>query len=154
MAHASTNDPDPQPSPPVGKLRRTIGPLGISIEAWTGTSWLPLKVLSVYEHWMDPMAGPGHLIIDLRVEAMEVDLENPPAPQVEAMPETAQQRAARMALELVAGAAAGALQDLGEMKRFHPPSKRGSTYTKHLDSLESRLNAIEKEAREALDNVR
>lgn len=42
------------------------------------------------------------------------------------------------------------MQDLDEMKRFHPPSRRGSNYTRALQSLERRLAALEAEAREAL----
>lgn len=43
------------------------------------------------------------------------------------------------------------MQDIEVMERFHPPSKRGSSYQRALDSLKSRLLAVEAEAREALD---
>ena len=71
------------------------------------------------------------------------------APQTTPLPTTA-----RIALELAAGAAAGAIEDLDQMKRFHPPSKRGTNYTRHLESLERRLAAIESGAREALAHGR
>lgn len=63
-------------APRVGQMRRAISRDGVSLEAWTGAEWLQLKVLSMQERWMDPMAAPGCLIIDLRVEALDVDLEN------------------------------------------------------------------------------
>lgn len=63
------------PSP--GRLRRTISRNGVALEAWTGTSWLPLKIISMQEHWADPIARPGHLIVEVRAEVMDVDLDNP-----------------------------------------------------------------------------
>ena len=73
------SDQQPAPAAPrVGQMRRTISRSGVALEAWTGAEWLRLKVLSMQEHWADPMAAPGCLIIDLRVEALDVDLDNPP----------------------------------------------------------------------------
>ena len=60
------------------------------------------------------------------------------------------ERRLEMALELFASAANGAAVDLDTMKHFHPPSKRGSNYTRALESLERRLAALEVEAREVL----
>ena len=65
-------------APSLGRLRRTISREGVALEAWTGTSWLPLKVISMQEYWADPMARPGHLIVEVRAEVADVDLENPP----------------------------------------------------------------------------
>lgn len=56
-----------------------------------------------------------------------------------------------MALELLTGALAGAMADLDTMKAAHPASKRGSRYTRALQSLEQRLAGGEAEAREALN---
>jgi hypothetical protein len=61
------------------------------------------------------------------------------------------QRRLEMAIESLGGVVAGAMQDIEVMERFYPPSKRGSSYQRALDSLKSRLLAVEAEAREALD---
>jgi hypothetical protein len=46
-------------------------------------------------------------------------------------------------LELLASIVKGAMEDLELMKLHHPPSKRGSNYTRALGSLERRLAALE-----------
>lgn len=45
----------------------------------------------------------------------------------------------RITLEWLGGVLSGMAEDLDAMKRFHPPSKRGSNYTRALESLERRL---------------
>ena len=60
------------------------------------------------------------------------------------------ERRIEMVLQLLVGTLAGAMEDLDEMKRAHPPSKRGSKYTRALESLEFRLSNGEADAREAL----
>jgi hypothetical protein len=63
---------------------------------------------------------------------------------------TTRDRRLEMALELLRGIVSGSLSDLDQMKRFHPPSKRGSNYTRNLESLEARLAAADREIQEAL----
>ncbi len=62
--------------------------------------------------------------------------------------QVARERRLEMALELVASVLRGAQEDLDGMKRHHAPSKRGSNYTRFLESLERRLATAEQEARD------
>jgi hypothetical protein len=58
-------------APLVGQMRYVIHyAFGTPLEAWTGEKWIELKVISMQESYFDPMARPGHMILDMRVEAI------------------------------------------------------------------------------------
>lgn len=67
--------------------------------------------------------------------------------------EVTRERRLQMAIEAFAGITAGMRQDLDVMKRWHAPSKRGSNYTRALESLESRLAHLEDEAFEVMEQI-
>jgi hypothetical protein len=55
-----------------------------------------------------------------------------------------------ISLELIAGIEGGLEQDIAELERWWPKSKRGSNATRAFSSLISRARFAAKEAREAL----
>jgi hypothetical protein len=62
----------------------------------------------------------------------------------------ARERRLEMTIEHMAAIVRGCMDDLDKMKHFHAPSKRGANYTRHLESLESRLVCVEQGLSEAL----
>lgn len=68
----------------------------------------------------------------------------PPAPDFHGFNVTRERRL-EMAIELLNGLVQGAINDIAMMKRWHPASKRGSNYTRAMESLESRLATAEQE---------
>lgn len=58
--------------------------------------------------------------------------------------------AERMEVELAGRIIDGAMGDLDQIKRFWPPSKRGSNAQRQLEYLESRLSAARQAVEDAL----